>query len=97
MLMTTSGTSFTFSSVCLVVLLRTRRDGEKITTGGLVENKLKKENGDKFTLPLASILLTNAMGRGAMAYCKKWCACCVVISFRLIRMFSPDFHRGERE
>src|SRR4051794_3845939 len=74
-LITTSGTSFTFSKVCLVVLFLTLRDGEKITTGGLIENKLKKLNGDKFTLPLASILLTNAMGLGAMAYCKKFCAC----------------------
>src|SRR5262245_78384 len=42
--MATSGTSKTFSSVCLVVLLRILRDGEKITIGGWEENRLKKLN-----------------------------------------------------
>src|SRR5688572_2809693 len=41
-LITTSGTSITFSNVCLVVLSLTLRAGENITTGGLDENMLKK-------------------------------------------------------
>src|SRR5687767_41077 len=50
-LITTSGTSFTFCKVCFVVLSRTLRAGEKITIGGLEENKLKKLKGLKFTFP----------------------------------------------
>src|SRR3954464_8519830 len=42
MLTTTSGTSKTFSKVCFVVLSRTLRAGEKISTGGFVLNILKK-------------------------------------------------------
>src|SRR4051794_7844051 len=96
MLMTTSGTSCIFSKVCLVVLFLSLREGEKITIGGLIENRLKKLNGDKFTLPFASMLLTKAMGRGAMAYCRKFCACWVVISCRLISIFSPQRMRVNR-
>jgi hypothetical protein len=46
-------------------------DGEKITIGGLVENKLKKENGLKFTFPSLSIVLANAIGRGLTACCNQ--------------------------
>src|ERR1700759_1929224 len=41
---THSGTCRKFSSVCLVVLSRTRREGEKTHIGGLTLNKLKKLN-----------------------------------------------------
>ena len=70
MFITTSGTSKTFSNVCFVVLSLTRRAGEKITIGGLEENKLKKLKGDKFTLPALSIVDAKQIGRGAMACCK---------------------------
>jgi hypothetical protein len=35
--------------------------------GGLAENTLKKLKGERFGLPSASIVLTNAMGLGATA------------------------------
>src|ERR1700730_2113881 len=73
MLITHSGTSSTFSSVCLMVLLRTRREGEKITMGGVEENRLKKLKGLRFTFPALSIVLAKQIGRGAMAYCRYWC------------------------
>ena len=72
--MTTSGTCKTFSKVCLVVLSRTLRAGENITTGGLELNKLKKLNGLKFTFPFGSTVEANAMGRGAMAVCSSVCS-----------------------
>lgn len=65
--MATSGTSSTFSSVCFVVLFRTLRAGEKMTTGGLVLNKLKKLNGLRFTFPLLLMVDAKQIGRGAMA------------------------------
>ena len=66
MCMATSGTSIIFSRVCLVVLFRMRRAGEKMTMGGRLENILKKENGLRLTLPFASIVEASAMGLGAM-------------------------------
>ena len=38
--------------------------------GGFALNTLKKLNGDKFGLPLASIVLANAIGLGATALSK---------------------------
>src|SRR5690606_41169672 len=46
-LITTSPVACIFSNVCLVVLSRTRRDGEKIHIGGRLPKTLKKLNGDK--------------------------------------------------
>jgi len=43
--MTTSLVEAEFSSVCLVVLFRTRLAGEKIAIGGFALNTLKKEKG----------------------------------------------------
>jgi hypothetical protein len=42
-------------------------DGEKIKTGGLDPKTLKKLKGLKFTYPFASMVLANAIGRGAIA------------------------------
>ena len=36
------------------------------------KNKLKKVNGLKFTVPALSIVLANAIGRGAIAYCSQF-------------------------
>jgi aspartate/glutamate racemase len=41
---------------------------EKTISGGLYENRLKKEKGLRFTFPEALMVDTSAMGRGAMAY-----------------------------
>ena len=57
----------TFSNVCFVVLSLTRLAGEKIKTGGLALNTLKKLKGDKFGFPSASIVLAKAIGLGAIA------------------------------
>jgi hypothetical protein len=66
---TTSGTSKTFSRVCLVVLSRTLLDGEKIKIGGTVLNILKKLNGDRLMVPFLSTVEARAMGRGDTAVC----------------------------
>jgi hypothetical protein len=66
--------------VCLVVFPRTRLAGEKIAMGGLALKTLKKLNGAKLGLPSASIVLTNAMGRGATALSSNPCSCGVSIS-----------------
>jgi hypothetical protein len=52
-----------------------RREGEKITIGGLVENKLKNENGLRFTFPLPSIVDAKQIGLGAIACCSQACFC----------------------
>src|SRR5579872_2533101 len=71
--MTTSGTSSTLCNVCLVELSLTRREGEKIRTGGVVEKTLKKLNGLRLTCPLKSMVLAKQMGRGATeAFKKPW-------------------------
>lgn len=67
MLITTSLVSNTFWSVCFVVLFRALRAGEKISMGGLALNTLKKLKGDKFTFPLASMVLAKQIGRGETA------------------------------
>jgi hypothetical protein len=54
----------------LVVLSRTLLAGEKTTTGGLEEKRLKKLNGLKFTFPSLSIVEAKQTGRGAMMCCK---------------------------
>jgi len=41
--------------------------GENTIIGGLALKTLKKLKGDKFTFPLSSIVLANAMGRDATA------------------------------
>jgi hypothetical protein len=56
-----------FSSVCLVVLSRTRLAGENIRTGGLALKTLKKLNGDKLGRPSLSMVLAKAIGRGPTA------------------------------
>ena len=73
MLITHSGTSSIFCKVCLVVLFRALLEGEKITIAGLVEKRLKKLNGLRFTLPEASIVLAEQIGLGAMAACNHRC------------------------
>ena len=72
--MTTSWCCFTLSKVCLVVLSLPLLDGEKTIIGGLALNTLKKLNGLKFTLPLVSIVLANAIGLGATAESKILCS-----------------------
>src|SRR6185312_15672905 len=64
-LITTSGTSIKLCKVCFIVLSLIRRRGEKITMGGLDENRLKNENGLRLTLPCRSIVDASAMGLGA--------------------------------
>src|ERR1044072_8052046 len=61
-----------FSSVCLCVLSLPLLAAEKITIGGLYENKLKKLKGLRFAFPSLSIVLANAIGLGAMAYCSQF-------------------------
>jgi hypothetical protein len=53
-----------------VVLSRTLLAGEKITMGGLEENKLKKLKGDRFTFPSLSIVEAKHTGLGAIACCR---------------------------
>ncbi len=55
-----------------MVLSRTRLAGEKTTIGGLEENKLKKENGLRFTCPAVSMVDAKQIGRGAMACCSQF-------------------------
>jgi hypothetical protein len=52
---------------------RTRSAGEKTSTGGLALNTLKKLNGLKFTSPLELIVLAQAMGRGPIEDCNRFC------------------------
>lgn len=68
--MTTSGSSKTFCSVCLVLLSLTLLEGEKITIGGLEENKLKKLKGLKLIFPALSMVDAKQIGLGAMACCR---------------------------
>ncbi len=75
--MTTSLVERTFSKVCLVVLLRTLLEGEKINTGGLALNTLKKLKGARLGLPDASIVLAKAIGLGPIAPNKYPCNCAV--------------------
>jgi hypothetical protein len=56
-----------------VVLSLSLLEGEKITIGGLVENKLKKLKGLRFTFPSLSIVDAKQIGLGAMACCKRSC------------------------
>jgi len=53
--------------------LRTLLAGEKISIGGFVLKILKKLKGDTFGFPCISTVLASAMGRGAIALCKKFC------------------------
>jgi hypothetical protein len=64
---TTSFVFNTFLRVCLVVLSRTLRAGEKIKSGGLALKTLKKLNGDKLGFPFSSRVLANAIGLGPTA------------------------------
>ena len=50
-----------------MVLSRPRRDGEKMSMGGLLLNMLKKLNGLRFTFPSLSIVLAKEIGRGMTA------------------------------
>jgi hypothetical protein len=49
-----------------MLLFLTLRAGEKMAMGGLTPNTLKKLKGLKLGCPSLSIVLANAMGRGAM-------------------------------
>jgi hypothetical protein len=53
-----------------VVLSLILREGEKITTGGLLENKLKKLKGLRFTLLALSMVQAKHIGRGATTCCR---------------------------
>jgi hypothetical protein len=53
-----------------VVLSLTRLDGEKMTMGGLDENKLKKLKGLRLIFPFLSIVLAKQIGRGATTCCR---------------------------
>ena len=59
---------------CLVIKQQfpqvTLLEGEKITIGGLDENKLKKLNGLKFTFPALSMVEAKHIGRGATTCCR---------------------------
>tara|TARA_B100000614_G_scaffold162915_1_gene144949 strand:+ start:329 stop:541 length:213 start_codon:yes stop_codon:yes gene_type:complete len=46
--------------------------GEKTKIGGFTEKTLKNEKGLKFLFPDASIVLTNAIGRGVIAAERYW-------------------------
>ena len=65
--MTTCFCCIALCSVSLVVLFLTLLAAEKITTGGLELNILKKLNGLRLLLPNSSTVLTKAIGLGAMA------------------------------
>jgi hypothetical protein len=45
-------------------------EGEKMTIGGLIENKLKKLKGLKLIFPALSMVLAKQIGLGAMACCR---------------------------
>ncbi len=79
--MTTSGTSSTFSKVCLMELSRTRLAGENMAIGGLLPKTLKKLNGLRFTLPFLSMVDAKQMGLGATAESKYACNSPVRFSF----------------
>jgi hypothetical protein len=59
--------------VCFVELSRTLLAGEKIKIGGLVLNKLKKLNGERFGWPPLEIVLAKAIGLGATELDKSLC------------------------
>src|SRR5699024_8540626 len=67
MLMTTSFVSIALYNVSLLEPLRKLSTQEKITIGGCALKRLKKLKGAKFTIPLASKELTNAIGLGVIA------------------------------
>jgi hypothetical protein len=50
-----------------VVLSRTLLAGEKMTMGGVVEKRLKKLKGLRFTFPALSMVEAKQIGRGAIA------------------------------
>jgi len=54
----------------------------------LDENKLKKENGLRFTFPSLSMVLANAIGRGATACCSQACFCMMESSERFKSIIS---------
>ena len=69
-----------------MLLSRTRRAGEKISVAGLEPNALKKLNGDKLGTPFLSIVLANAIGRGAILPSMNAWSFAVEISFGSIRI-----------
>ena len=74
--MVTSGTSKIFCKLCFVVLSLTLLAGEKTTTGGFEENKLKKLNGLRLITPVLSIVDAKHMAvvRNTIR-CQKWAVC----------------------
>src|SRR6185437_1611203 len=87
MLIATSGTSSTFSRVCFVVLFLTLLAGEKMTTGGLVLNKLKKLNGLRFTFPFLSTVDAKQIGREPLACLKNSVPNGVLFYFNMIVLY----------
>jgi hypothetical protein len=57
--------------VFLVLPVLPLRAGEKIQIGGLEPKILKKLKGERFTLPLLSLVDTKAIGLGAMELSNK--------------------------
>jgi hypothetical protein len=49
-----------------------RKVGEKTTTGGLAPKALKKLKGARLTRPRASIVVTQAIGRGVTTPTRAW-------------------------
>src|SRR5690606_2643777 len=76
MLMTTSGTSRTFSWVCFKLLSLPLREGEKIMIGGSVEKMLKKLKGLRFTWPCRFTVEAKQIGLGATAVRITLCSSC---------------------
>src|SRR5688572_32668204 len=68
-----------FSSVCLLVLSLTLREGEKISVAGLLPNTLKKLKGERLGLPSASMVLAKQIGLGATAPRRQACSSAVFI------------------
>ena len=75
-----------------------------MTIAGLYENRLKKLNGLKLTLPAAFMVLAKAIGLGAIAYCSQFILSVNVRSFTcsvstvdglvaLIAIFFPGQYR----
>ena len=79
-----------------MVLSRTRLAGEKTTIGGLEENKLKNENGLRFTFPALSIVEARQIGRGAMACCSQFWRCIGGSVFNSIFIFTAEEMRAQR-
>ena len=81
----------TFLSVSFLVLSFILFTGEKIRIGGFTENTLKKENGLRLHIPLLSIVLTSAIGRGATLVVKCLYNSSLLIEFTSISIILINF------